>query len=249
MKYLLLILSVCLLLGLCACGSADTDEEYNTISGADGETENYTVSPGAVSSANSWNVFFEAYSDRMGEAYEKFYPAVRDSEEYVHYVNDISKLTDGDALLSSVSVFFPKGSMSGESVKMYYQILGYSDIDYVENGSTATLTCKNSSGVPVEYKLQFKDSAALLTVKEDGKLTNVLSVRATEDATAKTYYDLSQNLSVQALYTAQGDVYLCWELSESAKKNELFSDKKLLNDGFATGMENAVSFVGGAVQG
>lgn len=247
-KISILMLAILLMFTMTACGprlpgtSGDSD---NTDSNSSFDEDNGNDG-GDNASSNNWADFYASYSDAMSDAYDSIENAIL--EEDFMYSMDMLNFISGDITLAFTSAFFGGDEAA---VEMVFGIFGSGDIDYEESGDTAKITGVDSEGVSFEYELQYNASSqsALLTTKENGTVTEIMSICVQDNFYAKTYWSPDYG-NVEIVYYTNNEMYMSWDEAPAPAGETLYKNVNYAtSDSFGTSMANYLKLVDGVVSG
>ena len=243
-KLAILLLAVCLVFAMTACGPRLPINNGNNDSGSGSETD--SNGNGSNASSNNWADFYASYTDAMSNAYDSVDNSI--SEENYMYSMDMLQFMSGDLTLAFTSAFFGADSAG---VEMAFSIFGYTGLDYSQSGDTATMSGTDSDGATFEDVLQYDDSSAsaLLTCKTNGVVTEIMSICVASDYYAKTYWSTDYG-NVEVVYYTNGNMLMSWDNAPAAAGETLYKNPSLAtSDTFGQSMANYLSLVDGVMTG
>lgn len=244
-KLAILFLTICLAFTMAACGTRIPSDTNDTDNGSNNGSDNGSDN-GSNASSNNWMDFYTSYADAMSNAYDDIEAAITD--ENFMYAMDLLNFMSGDITLAFTSAFF-----GGDEavVEMTFAMFGSEELDYEESGDTATISGVDSSGVAFEYELKYDASSqsALLTSKENGSVTEIMSICVADDFYAKTYWSADYG-NTELVYYTNGNMLMSWDNAPAPAGDTLYKNVNLAtSDTFAQGMANYLNLVDGVITG
>ncbi len=192
----------------------------------------------------TWPTLYNIYASRDEGIYSMFTAAV---EEQPLLALNILNVIAGDISLAFTATFGSENPAS--SIEATFSLMGFTDCSYVENGSTYTLTCKDSEGEEciIELKFDAASRTAEYTQFSGGKLAEQLSLLVTDDVVAKQYYSVGEESSnlVCLLGRTNGDCFLSFGEVDSAPTAGLYKNAAYASGDFAQNLGTSMSVVNG----